>query len=422
MATSHTDIKADIIADIESSISDRGEIVSLMEPLAVSEGSRFRGELVDLAVELAARSAGFRRSLPGGVLEALADLVRSMNCYYSNLIEGHNTHPVDIERALNNEYSTDPRQRNLQLEARAHIEVQRWIDAGGVRGRATTSDGIGEIHRRFCEKLPEALLWVEHPDTGERARIVPGELRRRDVKVGRHVAISPGAVPRFLERFEQVYRGLGKTDSILAEAAAHHRLVWIHPFLDGNGRVARLMSHAMLLEALDTGAIWSVARGLARNVGVYKDHLAECDLPRRSDLDGRGNLSEEALAHFTRFFLEICLDQVSFMEDLVEPAGLRARILSWADEQVRLSTLPGKAGNVLQAVLYRGELPRGEVGGVLGTSDRHARRVVAALIERRVLVSESPRAPLRIAFPAALASRWMPGLFPEKIGVDGKVQ
>ena len=100
---------------------DRNETVALMEPLLIAEGSRHRGELTDLAIEVAARSAGFRRSLPDGVRTALADLVRAMNCYYSNLIEGHDTHPIDIERALKNDYSNDPRKRDLQLEAKAHI-------------------------------------------------------------------------------------------------------------------------------------------------------------------------------------------------------------------------------------------------------------------------------------------------------------
>jgi Fic family protein len=398
-------------------LRDRQESTSLIEPLLISEGSRFRGELTDLAIELAARSAGFRRSLPEGIVAALADLVRSMNCYYSNLIEGHDTHPIDIERALKNDYSADPRKRNLQVEAKAHIEVQRWIDGGGLRGRATTRAGLCEVHRRFGDLLPDELLWVENPGTGEKIKMVPGELRKREVKVARHIPISAGAVPRFLERFETVYTHLGKADAILASAGAHHRLLWIHPFLDGNGRVARLMSHAMLLEALDTGAIWSVARGLARKVADYKRDLAECDFPRRNDLDGRGNLSEEALARFTRFLLETCLDQVSFMEGLVEPQRLRTRILMWAEEEVRLNNLPAKAGSVLEALLYRGELPRGEVGNVLGQTDRHARRVVAALTAKNVLVSSSVRAPLRLAFPATLASRWMPGLFPEKVEV-----
>ena len=87
--------------------------------MLLAEDARGRGALSDLAVELAAKSAGFRKSLPDGVVRALSDLVRSMNCYYSNLIEGHDTHPIDIERALKSDYSKDPKKRDLQLEARA---------------------------------------------------------------------------------------------------------------------------------------------------------------------------------------------------------------------------------------------------------------------------------------------------------------
>jgi hypothetical protein len=165
---------------------------------------------------------------------------------------------------------------------------------------------------------------------------------------------------------------------------------------------------------LDTGGIWSIARGLARNEKEYKRHLAACDLPRRNDLDRRGNLSEEALAEFAAFFLTTCIDQVKFIESLVQPDRLRDRILIWAEEEIRKSVLPPKSGAVLEAVLYRGALPRGEVGGIVGVVDRHARRITSALLQRGVLISESPRAPLRLAFPATLASRWMPGLFPEK--------
>jgi len=405
-------------ADMEA-VVDGGESTALMLPLLIGEGSRHRVELTDLALELAARSAGFRRSLPSGICSALAELVRSMNCYYSNLIEGHSTHPIDIERALHNDYSQDPFKRDLQLEAKAHVEVQRWIDAGGVAKRVATTTTIQELHRRFCELLPQELLWVSNPETNERLKITPGVLRRRSVRVGQHISISLGAVPRFLAHFERTYANLGRTEAILSAAAAHHRLLWIHPFLDGNGRVARLMSHAMLLDTLDTGSLWSISRGLARNVATYKSHLANCDLPRRNDLDGRGNLSEESLVEFTRFFLRSCLDQVDFMEGLVQPDRLRARISLWAEEEIRAGRLPPKSGNVLEAVLYRGELPRGEVAAIVATGDRQARRVVAALLEHGVLESDSPRATLRLTFPATLASRWMPGLFPEKVGEAG---
>jgi Fic family protein len=393
---------------------DRGESVGLMEPLVLSLASPHRPALGDLAIELATRSAGFQRSLSKSVVTALAGLVRSMNCYYSNLIEGHDTHPIDIERALKKDYSADSKKRNLQLEAAAHIAVQKWIDEGGLGGSATTSAAVLEIHRRFCELLPNELLWVEHPTTKERLPVVPGEFRQHDVGVGRHVPVSPGALPRFLERFEQVYSKLGRSETILGTAAAHQRLLWIHPFLDGNGRVARLMSCATLRDTLETGGIWSVARGLARNVDTYKMLLSNCDLPRRNDLDGRGTLSEEALAEFTRFFLETCLDQVKFMEELVQPDTLRTRVKLWADEEIATDALPPKAGVVLDAILYRGELPRGDVPSLLDTSPRSARRVMSALIDRGVVTAATSKSNLRIAFPATLAARWLPGLFPEK--------
>ncbi len=148
----------------------------------------------------------------------------------------------------------------------------------------------------------------------------------------------------------------------------------------------------MLLESLDTGGVWSVARGLARNVEPYKRHLADADGPRRNDLDGRGNLSEEALAQFARFFLTMCIDQVTFMESLVQPDRLRARIVLWAEEEVRFGALPPKSTSILEAVLYRGELPRGDAASVVGSSERHARGIVSALVERGVLTADSARA------------------------------
>jgi hypothetical protein len=120
-----------IEADI--SLADSGELVSLMEPLLL--GARHREHLTDLALDLTQRSARFRAILPASILASFADLVRAMNCYYSNLIEGHGSHPVDIERALRNEYSTDAYKRDLQPQARAHVAVQQWIDGGGLNGR-----------------------------------------------------------------------------------------------------------------------------------------------------------------------------------------------------------------------------------------------------------------------------------------------
>ncbi len=394
-------------------VIDRHEQPSLMEPMRISEAKVAHAKLADLALELTEQAAALRSRLPDGISTALAHLVRAMNCYYSNLIEGHDTHPIQIERAMKNDYSREPHKRDLQLEAKAHVTVQAWLDAGGLAVDVTTEEAVREIHRRFYDALPDSLKWVEDPETHERLRVVPGALRERDVRVGEHTAVSPGAVPRFLRRFAIAYTNSGRLDAVLDTAAAHHRFLWIHPFLDGNGRVARLMSHHMLRTALNTEGLWSVARGFARQQVKYKSLLSNCDLPKRNDLDGRGTLSEEALVELTVFVIETSIDQVRFMRTLVQPDDLRGRITRWTREQIESGALPVKSDVVLEAVLYRGLLGRGEVPALLAVTDRHARRITSALLSAGVLVSNDDRAPLHLAFPATLASRWMPGLFPD---------
>lgn len=393
---------------------DRKENISLIEPMLLPESLAIRHELSDLAMGLAMKSAKFKASLPTAIQTSLAATVRSMNCYYSNLIEGHNTHPIAIEQALQGNYDSDPIKRNLQIEARAHIEVQEWIDNGGLKENIFSETAICEIHKQFCQRLPDELLWVENPDTHKKIKIIPGTIRDIDVKVGKHIPVSPAAISRFLQRYEQAYTPLGKSESILALAAAHHRFLWIHPFLDGNGRVARFISYATTLQQLNTGGLWSAARGLARNAERYKEHLSLCDLSRRNDLDGRGNLSLESLHAFTRFFLETCIDQIEFMERLMQPDQLRTRIILWAKEEIELKRIPPQTIAILEKILYQGEIARGELPGLLNITERHARRLTSSLIEMGILSSASAKSAINIAFPAKFASRWMPGLFPEE--------
>ena len=395
-------------------MTDRNENITLMEPLLIPESASNRTELMDLVLALTQKSAQFKSSLPSAIQSSLATTVRAMNCYYSNLIEGHNTHPIAIEQALNNNFDSDPKKRNLQLEAKAHIEVQEWIDNGGLKDNIFSSAAVCEIHKRFYEKLPDELLWAEDPETKTKIKVIPGGMRKNDVLVGHHIPISPGAIPRFLHRYEQAYSSLGKSESILALAAAHHRFLWIHPFLDGNGRVARFISYTAILNQLNTGGIWSIARGLAKNADSYKQHLANCDLTRRNDLDGRGNLSQESLQAFTKFFLEICIDQVTFMEKLMQPDQLRTRITLWAKEEIEMKKIPPQTIQIIERILYRGEISRGELPEILNVTERHARRLTSNLIDIGILSSESAKSSIKLAFPAKFANRWMPGLFPEE--------
>ncbi len=382
-----------------------------MEPLLPSTGCV---ELEDRALDLVAASNRLAGKLTGQVREAIGDLVRSMNCYYSNLIEGHNTHPRDIDQALRDNFHADAKRRVLQYEARAHIELQRMIDAGLDPQIAPTSkDYLLWLHGEFCSQLPDELLWVENPKSGERVSIEPGAFRSREVHVGHHEPPLADELPEFLGRFEQAYsRPQSKAMSIVAAAAAHHRVLWIHPFIDGNGRVARLMSHAMLLRCGVGSSLWSVARGLARRVGDYKAGLMAADQTRYNDLDGRGALSEKRLVEFCNFFLDTAVDQVEFMGSLVEPSELLRRMKLYVDDEVDAGRLPRGSLALLREAFVAGELARGRAAELTGYQERRGRQILAKLISRRLLVAQGPRQPVRLGFPPEAAERLFPNLYP----------
>ena len=330
--------------------------ITSFEPLMPAEGDP---RLEELAVTLVARANQLGGQLHANVRSSIGDLVRSMNCYYSNLIEGHNTHPREIDRALADDYSRDPIRRVLQKEARAHIDVQRMIDTGEAPADAPTSARyLKWVHYEFCRRLPPELLAVQHPSTGRTVEVIPGELRDGEVEVGRHLPPPAEDVPRFLDRIEEAYdpRRLLPTRRLIAVAAVHHRLLWLHPFYDGNGRVARLVAHAMLLRFGVGSSIWSVARGLARNVERYKTTLMLADEPRRGDLDGRGALSETRLREFCEFFLETCIDQVNFMESLLQPAELLRRMKLFVDDEVSAQRLPRGSLALLRELCWLAKL------------------------------------------------------------------
>jgi Fic family protein len=384
-------------------------IVSRMEPMLPED----RPELENLATDLVARANALAGRLNPALRAGAGDLVRSMNCYYSNLIEGHRTLPVDIDRALKDDYAKDKEKRNLQREARAHIEVQRIIDRGEAPAPVVSVEFILWVHREFCSRLPEDLLWVENPQTHERQRVVPGELRERQVRIGRHVPPAAAELPAFLNRFAEAYAspGLSRLRRVIAVAASHHRLAWIHPFLDGNGRVARLFSHAWLRE-LDIGSeVWAISRGLARNVAEYKSQLMAADEPRRGDLDGRGNLTQGGLAEFCAFFLRACLDQVAFMESLLEPADMLRRMEIWSEEEVRAKRIPRGSWPLMREAVVAGEFARGQASRLTGYEVRQARTVLNALIDAGYLVSSGPRSPVRLGFPLSAVERWFPRLY-----------
>lgn len=387
------------------------ESVALMEPMLPSQGQK---ELEDLAMELAKKGSTLAASLHPMVRDAIGDLMRSMNCYYSNLIEGHDTHPRDIDKAMAGNFSGDTVQRNLQLEAKAHIDVQRMIDKGMAPKVIPSQEFLLWVHKEFCSGLPEELLLIENPDTKKRLKVVPGKFRHDEVSVGKHVPPLAENLPSFMERFEEAYdpEKLSQVQQVIAIAASHHRLVWVHPFLDGNGRVARLYSHAWFLETEIGSSLWSVSRGLAKNVDEYKTRLMAADSPRKGELDGRGNLSQDELVNFCRFFLQVCIDQIEFMGSLLDLDKLITRMNIHIKEEVEMKNLPKGSFLLLREALYAGEFKRGRAPEITGYQERKAREILSTLLKKGYLVSDTEKSPVRLGFPMDVVERWFPRLYP----------
>jgi Fic family protein len=255
---------------------------------------------------------------------------------------------------------------------------------------------------------------------GKRAfAMQPGAWRSKSehaVAVGRHIPPSSDHVAAFMQYFEERYRmaPLGTAARILALPAAHHRFNFIHPYPDGNGRVSRLMSHAMALYAgIGAHGLWSISRGLSRcleSKADYKAMMEMADTPRQGDLDGRGNLSHRALAEFTLWFLKICLDQVAFMAGIFEIDRLTQRLQALVRQN---PSLKPETAKLLEEALIRGEFDRGDASRITGLPVRTAQRVLGDAVRAGLLASDTPKGRVSLRFPLDALETLFPRLYPE---------
>lgn len=374
-------------------------------------------QMADLISELTAATGKLGNRLHKTTALSLAELLRVMNCYYSNLIEGHNTTPREIELALSDKFNPVEERRNLQLEARAHIRVQREIDqqySQGILPEPASIPFLCWLHKAFYENAGEEMLHIRGKNREFRMEVgVFRSQEQQDVSVGRHQPPSSKEVHAFMSYFERRYQllPLGKASRIISMAAAHHRFNYIHPFPDGNGRVSRLMSHAMALQAgIGAHGLWSISRGLARglkNREEYKRMMDRGDTPRQGDLDGRGNLSLKAFNEFVMWFLRVCLDQVTFMDQLFDLDHLNHRLQIYTDAH----HFKPAAFSILEAALMRGELARGEISRICGMKERTARGLLHSLVEDGILGSDTPKGPVSLRFLPHTADILFPSFF-----------
>jgi Fic family protein len=385
-----------------------------MEPLLPTARS---GQLSELTCDILKAAGQLTGQVHSPLVhERVADLVREMNCYYSNLIEGHKTVPRDIERAMKRDFSHDQTQRDNQQLSLAHIAVEKLMEErlAGESVDVYSPDFLCWLHHEFYCRLPAPLHWAT-TKSGKRYQIEPGRLRGFMVDVGKHTPPDFETLPKSLARFHSFYgdKQILETDRLVAIAAAHHRIAWIHPFGDGNGRVIRLHSHALLIRhGIDGHGLWTLSRGLARGRQRYYACLESADQGRRSDLDGRGNLSDAALAEFCVFFLETVLDQVQFMSGLLGLPALRTRVERYFQFQaLHLKRYREEIMRVTRTLVDEGEIPRSRVRQITGKAATVSVEIIKLGLEEGYFETPSPKGPLRVAFPAKIHEFYFPQLF-----------
>ncbi len=389
-----------------------------MEPVLPPDGGKFESVAVVLHKEAGALAA----STHPVTRAALARLVRIVNSFYSNLIEGIRTTPAEIEAAMKADYSHDPGRAALQRLAVAHVRVEAAVDAELAVNPdmpVTTPDFIRRLHRDLYADVPDSERIVRSP-SGRESVVAPGELRTEDVTVGRHIPPPSESLLALLDRFHDAYRPerLSEVRRVVAFAASHHRLAWIHPFLDGNGRVTRLMTTAYARRiGLDANGLWSIARGFARDQDEYYAALAAADEPRGSALDGRGNLSLGGLEAWCDFVVRVAMDQIAYMRSLLQPDTLADRLRAYS--AYRTSTDVNvkaphawrvESGDLLATLVSRGTLSRREALGYFPKGERTARAALSVLFKDGILEADSHRAGVRLAFPPHAATILFPDL------------
>lgn len=240
-------------------------------------------------------------------------------------------------------------------------------------------------------------------------------MRNFMVDVGLHTPPHFEALPQFMDRFHAFYGDdhLLETNRLVTIAAAHHRLAWIHPFGDGNGRVLRLHSRALLIRhGLDGHGLWTLSRGLARSRQRYYACLEAADCGRRNDFDGRGNLSDAALAEFCVFFLETVLDQIQFMGTLLDLPALRTRVERYFQFQaLHLKRYRDELMRVVCTLVDEGEIPRSRVQHISGKAATVSAEIIKLGLDQGLLATPSPKGPLHVAFPAKVHEYYFPQLF-----------
>lgn len=383
-----------------------------LEPIVPSP--TYPADVLELADSLPFLAGQLEGQVSPETTKRLGKLMLLTNSYYSNLIEGQYTEPAELSTRIQRRAA-----KELGVLAVEHIEAQ-----GGLE-RLMTLLGpdiswpemfaprlLEMIHRRLFKGAREDDLRLS-----EDRLMTPGQLRndaQQNVIVGDHFAPAWESVMPMVLRLQQVYGAMSDPRSrLLASLAYHHRLAYVHPFEDGNGRVARMITHLQLVKIGIASPLWSISRGLARKQNEYYGRLKAADQSRRGDLDGRGQLTQAGLIEFVRFMLGVCKDQMEYTRNALRLPALRERLETIVRFESRFTAAGVKpeAARALHLLIIQGEVSRADFKVYFGLHDKTATNQLKELIQLGVVEAPSPKSrELYPGFPVWFAQLVFPDL------------
>lgn len=396
-----------------------------LAPAVLEEKDMHDYALREKASELVIASTRLESMVPPETAQALGESLRLLNSYHSNLIEGHKTYIPDIESAMTRKFSGNDDAKYAQELCAAHVNTERVIMSQVLEHpnvNVSLPVFLAHIHRTFYSHLPEEHRFTHEGEGFTEHPVLPGTFRDRIVAVHRgetQLGPEPGKpLEDALEVFGKTYdpaRVRGAEEAIIASATGHLKLAWIHPFRDGNGRVARLYTGFYLARCgINKSNLWSMSRGCSHEKRDYMDSLWASN-PQPTGQD-RKNLTFQSqnVAIFTDFYLENCLGQVKFMEKQLDLRSVSKRIESYVYERRQAQgDIRPEAAKLLRNVFTTGALPREQVYGEVlnGLDKRTAQQLVSDLLKEGLVESKSSRAPLTIGLPRQVFMPYFPNLF-----------
>lgn len=390
------------------------------------------GEYEDKLVELYMADAALNQTIPDSIRSSTEWLLRLVNCFYSNHIEGNPTHPKDLLKTQEKGYMENEKETTDSIvELLAHLEAQ-------IKAKHLSTDSINvskqrfikELHKSFYTGLPESFLSIKDKngeevfDANNKLLLVkPGEYRSLSVQVGTHTPPASEELNGYMNWLEEQFnlKNIHGTNKVVAAAALHHRLAWIHPFQDGNGRVIRLLTDCYMRCAGFGGyGLWSITRGFGRNTKAYYAALAQADKPRQGSTDGRGILSDAGLIYFTKYFIDTALDQVNFFSGLLEPRKLGIRVDVYFEMRAKggLSSSSGEdlpllkivARDIYKLLLEKGSMSRGAIIQHLGKGEQTLRPIFKQM-DQEGLISAKPRCDVELMLSTTAVGILFPSIW-----------